>query len=273
MAAQQQGEIRIHAEKQMTAKFHVGKTKKSLPCSNFLDDKLWGKLFDHAGNYQSVFVSFVPHGAECAIAGIGMQSSLKDHGDVWRSQNEKVLTAAISSMRGRPFEYTGGGDTCHLFKWVIHHEDGYQCLQTSAAAMAEQLDRFATLVQPLQAWSGQCTWIPLFDLAGSFERTVYEDASVLNWFRGLHNDGGLNPCKMSVPWCSNVLRMVTPHMWLCRKLLDQVDRSGLERVAQVSEAGGVARVTLRPEFKLDDLELALLPILPVESARISEVRS
>ena len=65
--------------------------------------------------------------------------------------------------------------------------------------------------------------------------------------------------------------MVTPHLWLCRNLLDQLDRAALERVAQVSETSGVYKIALRPGCALDELELALLPILPVESARISVV--
>jgi hypothetical protein len=77
--------------------------------------------------------------------------------------------------------------------------------------------------------------------------------------------------KMSAQWCGNVLRMVTPHLWLCRNLIDQVNRAALERVAQVSETNGVHRIALRPGCALDELELALLPILPVESARISVV--
>ena len=30
----------------MTGSAHVGKTKKKLPVSGFLSDKIWGKLFD-----------------------------------------------------------------------------------------------------------------------------------------------------------------------------------------------------------------------------------
>jgi hypothetical protein len=60
--------------------------------------------------------------------------------------------------------------------------------------------------------------------------------------------------------------MVTLHLWLGRRLIDQLDRADLEWVAEVSEPGGVYRVKLRPGRALD--ELALLPILPVESARI-----
>ena len=134
------------------------------------------------------------------------------------------------------------------------------------------MDSFATGRQPLQAWISQCTWIPAFDSAGSYERTVYEDASLLNWFRGILSDGGGLDCeKMTASWCGNVLRMVTPQMWLCDMLIEQVNRAALERVAQVSESNGIYKIALRPECTLDELELALLPILPVESARISAV--
>ena len=73
---------------------------------------------------------------------------------------------------------------------------------------------------------------------------------------------------MSLQWCRNVLRMVTPHMWVCRALLQQVDRTALEAVAQVTEANETFRIALKEGQGLDDLELALLPILPIESARV-----
>jgi hypothetical protein len=92
---------------------------------------------------------------------------------------------------------------------------------------------------------------------------------VLNWFRGiLQNDSGLNASKMSLQWCRNVLRMVTPHMWVCRTLLQQVDRAALEAVARVTETDDAFRIALREGQGLDDLELALLPVLPVESVRV-----
>src|SRR5262245_11092869 len=135
--------------------------------------------------------------------------------------------------------------------------------------MKARIDEFAPHDRVLQAWHSQCTWRPLFDHADDWQRTVYEDNSVLNWFRGvLQTDGGLNECKMSLAWCSNVLRMVTPHMWICRALLDQADRAELEAVAEVTEFNGVFRIVLREGRELDDLELALLPVLPVESARL-----
>jgi hypothetical protein len=57
-------------------------------------------------------------------------------------------------------------------------------------------------------------------------------------------------------------------MWVCRALIQQVDRPALECVAQVTEANDAFKIALRDGQGLDDLELALLPILPVESVRI-----
>ena len=123
----------------------------------------------------------------------------------------------------------------------------------------------------LQASHSQCTWQPLFDHADDYHRTVYEEHSVLNGFRGiLQTDSGLNASKMSLQWCRNVLRMVTPYMWVCRPLLQQVDRDALEAVAQVTETNDAFKIVLKDDQGLDDLELALLPVLPVESVRIDK---
>jgi hypothetical protein len=75
---------------------------------------------------------------------------------------------------------------------------------------------------------------------------------------------------MSLQWCSHVLRMITPHMWICRALLEQVDRAALEAVAQVDEVNDAFKIVLREGKGLDDLELALLPVLPVESVRVQK---
>ena len=45
--AEQTGEVRIHAEKRMTQRAYVGKSRKTLPVSAFQHDKTWHKLFDH----------------------------------------------------------------------------------------------------------------------------------------------------------------------------------------------------------------------------------
>jgi len=74
---------------------------------------------------------------------------------------------------------------------------------------------------------------------------------------------------MTAQWCSNVLRMVTPHMWLFGNLVEQVDKAALKCVAIVSEINGSNKIEKRPNCPLDDIELALLPILPIEDSRIT----
>jgi hypothetical protein len=142
-ASRQEGEIRIHAEKRMSESASVGKTKKTLPASGFLSDKIWGKLFDGASDYQTVLVTFVPTGAECGIAGIGLQRSFNEPEGRGREYSGKQMADTLGAMRGRPFDIAALGGTWHVFKWVINQEDCYQYLRTSAGEMERELDRFA----------------------------------------------------------------------------------------------------------------------------------
>jgi hypothetical protein len=271
LAEQQEGEIRIHAEKQMTRTAHVGKTRKNIPAPEFLTTRPWKQLFEPHSDYQSVIVTFVPRDAECPIAGAALHSSLTELEPGSGEYRASQLAATLAAMRGRTLENLARGSTWHVSRWVVNDPASHACLHTSLLDMERQLDALAAAGLPLlQAWNNQCAWIPAFDLADGYHLTPYEDASLLNWFRGiLGTDHGLNQDKMSLAWCCNVLRMVAPHLWLCGNLMDQVDRAALESVAQVTETGGVSKVVLRPGSQLDALELALLPILPVESARIT----
>ncbi|MET0214805.1 MAG: hypothetical protein ABW292_17470, partial [Vicinamibacterales bacterium] len=270
--AEQTGELKIHAEKRMTQRAYVGKSKKTLPVSEFRHDKTWHKLFDHAGNYQTVLATIYPKDAEYPIAGVGLQVVLEQYPEQWREHYEQQLADTLSKMRGRPFDKAPIVNTVHVFNGVLNHADCYGNLGTSIGDMRDRIDDFVAqhpVIDVLQAWHGQCAWHPLFDHADDYHRTVYEENSVLNWFRGiLQTDGGLNTSKMSLQWCRNVLRMITPHLWVCRELMQQVDRAALERVAQVTETNDAFEIALREGQELDDLELALLPILPVESVRV-----
>jgi hypothetical protein len=270
--AEQAGEVRIHAEKRMTERAYVGKSRKTLTASAFQRDKAWHKLFDTASNYQTVLATIFPNGAEYPIAGVGLQVGLEHYPEQWRAHYEQQLADTLSKMRGRPFDPAPVVNTIHVFNWVLNHADCYRHLGTSIGDMTDRLDDFAAQHSVLQAFHSQCTWRPLFDHADDYHRTAYEDHSVLNWFRGiLQNDGGLNGPKMSLQWCSNVLRIVTPHMWICRALLQQVDRPALEAVAQVTETTEAFKIVLKEGQALDDLELALLPVLPVESVRVQKL--
>lgn len=205
------GEVRIRTEKRMTEKAYVGKTKKTLPVSAFLPDKSWQKLFDTAGNYQTVLAAFVPEGGEFPIAGLGLQVGLEHHPEQWRAHDEQQLANTLSRMRGRQFEPAPVVNTLHVFNWVLNHDecDGY--MGTSIGGMEDSLDELAARCPVLQAWHGQHTWMPL---------------------------------------------------------LDQVDPAALGIVASVTVVNGAVRIVLNEGQRPDDLELALLPILPVETARV-----
>jgi len=269
LAEQRNGEIRIYTEKKLPQHvYKPSKTKKTLPTTAFLQDKAWGNLFTYAHNCQSVLIAVFPKDSERAVAGIGLQYSHERNYFPGQSY-EPQMAETLSVMRGRPFAEEAYGSTLHAFQWVTNHADCFEYLNTSISDMGQRIDRLAAENAPLQAWNSQSTWVPLFDQAAHHKLTVYEDASAFNWFRSVVEGGGLYRRMMSAQWCSNVLRMVAPHMWLCRNLIDQVDRAALEQVAQVTETNNTYKIALRSGCALDELELALLPILPVESARIS----
>jgi hypothetical protein len=168
----QEGEVRVHAEKQMSVSFHVGKTKKTMPVFGFLSDRIWGRLFECDSDYQSALVTFFPKGAECAVAGVGLQHSLKEPIGNPKEVYDKQTADTLCAMRGRPFNSLAHGGTWHVFKWVTNHADCYRYPGTSAGEMEEQLDSFAAARQPLQEWNIQSTWIPVFDPAGAYAQTV-----------------------------------------------------------------------------------------------------
>jgi hypothetical protein len=268
------GEIRTRAERRMTENFYVGKMKKTWPNASVLEDKAWGKLFDYANEYQSAVVEFVRAGGEFPIAGMGLNYSLRDGRNASKEAmdyDEQVMALTLGKMRGRKFAGVTHGDTLHVYNWIINHNECFQYLETSVDDMKEKMDAFAAECSPLQAWHGQYTWIPVFDHADGYESTIYEDMSVLNFFRGilLEPPYGLQDRRMTAQWCENVLRMVTPHMWLCGNLVEQLDKTALERVAIVSEIKGSYKIEKRRDCAMDDFELALLPILPIENSRIT----
>jgi hypothetical protein len=271
------GEARIRAERHMTEAFHVGKLKKSWPIASIVDDKAWGKFFEYGNEYQTVIVDFVEAGGEFPVAGMGLSYSLRDRKIAsrdpdpdWNEYNERVMALTVGKMRGRKFDGVKQGHTLHVFSWTIAHERCFQYLETSADDMKATLDAFAAKCSPIQAWHAHSTWIPRFDRADGYEATIYEKMSILNFFRGilLEQQCALTERRMTEPWCGNVLRMVAPHMWLCGNLVDQVDKAALERTAVVSEINGSFKILKRQDCAMEDFELALLPILPIESSRL-----
>ncbi len=69
---------------------------------------------------------------------------------------------------------------------------------------------------------------------------------------------------MSRSWVARFLRGVTDDtLWLGAELIERLgDLTALRAVAEVTSLGAVVRARLRDPGKIDDLERALLPLLP-----------
>ncbi len=273
----QAGTLRLRAERQMTEAGSVTKLRKSWPLAEALQEKSWAKLFDAAQEYQAVMIDIVPEGDEIPTSGLGFYATMRQRQNIPFAPNGdasvtgELLAMTLSKMRGRPFAPVPLGEAIHLFRWVTNHPACHAFAGTSPAGMKQNLDQLAAANRPLQAWHGEAAWLPVFDRADGFEETVYEDYSVLNSFRGiLHGEQlSLKALRLSAGWCGNVLRMVTPHLWLGPSLAAQIDREHLGRVAVVTEFNGSIKIEKKPDASMEELELALLPVLPIESVRIA----
>ncbi|MFL5267834.1 MAG: hypothetical protein ACJ8AH_14760 [Stellaceae bacterium] len=284
------GEVRVRAERQMTEAFHVGKMKKEWPAASVLADRAWARLFEVGNAYQAIVVECMPAGAEFPIAGMGLHRSLrirKAAGAVGLDAavddyDAALLAMTLSKMRSRTVSEVAQGHTVHLFSWVINRAECLRHLNTTLDDLKARLDALAFEHAPLQAWHAQATWIPVFDRAESYEGTVYEEMSVLNFFRGIlhEHQHGLKDWRMSAAWCSNVLRMVTPHLWLCRGLVEQLEggprtrchRHRAERQHQSREETGLRNGGPRAGVVADTADRkratdAAMPALPIGPER------
>jgi hypothetical protein len=274
------GIIRLHAERQMTETAHVGKVNRQSPPAELVRDKAWNRLFATEGEYQTVALEWLPPGSELPIAGAGASFTLRKPGSASPTLAEQqadaaeyeqcLLAATLGKMRGRRFAHVEPGHTAHLFDWVLNADACWQAVSTSAIDMKARLSRTAAVPSLLQAWHQEVTWIPGFDRAENYEPTAYEDMSALNFFRGIlvTHKHGLKDWLMTAQWCANVLRSVAQLMWLCRDLAEQLDRTALARVATASDIDGNMRIEKLPDRPMDELEIALLPILPIETVRL-----
>lgn len=83
-----------------------------------------------------------------------------------------------------------------------------------------------------------------------------------NDYEGACGVGG--SCTLSRSWAARFLRGVTDDtLWLGAELQERLgDLTALRAVAEVTSLGAVMRARLRDPGKIDDLERALLPLLP-----------
>lgn len=262
-------ELFIWTEREMTASANITKNKKVMPLQGFRSDKNWRKLFEFDSKLQTMKIALRKPGSLVPQSGFGYQRSLVSPHD--REYCSVSLKQTLHKMRGREFNDLTNNGAVHLFSWVLNHSDVSDAFGASSVAMQDSLDETVAAAPVIQGWHTAQAWIPAFDCGGEWVKTLYESNSVLNWFRGVSgDDGGIDRLKMLEGWSANVLRMVSPHMWVSESLMSQLDRGELEKVAELVSNERLTRIKLRSDANITKLELALLPILPVESVRISK---
>jgi hypothetical protein len=273
-------ELRLLAHRQMTTGGNFTKTRKSWKLEEAFADKAWAKLFDPTSDMQSITLSLIAPGQPNPIAGAGLNTTMRTSRErpsetpAQPTLNDHLRAMTLTKMRGRPFAPLPRGTAHTLYTWVVNHPGPLAALGTSADDMRAQLDRLAATQMPLQAWHAAATWIPRFDTAENYENTIYEEFSILNFFRGIRYNQhfGLHDQRLSAFWGANILRMVSPLLWLGPSLAAQLDHAALGRVATLTPLEGGLRVEKRASAGMEDLELALLPVLPIETPRVAVSR-
>lgn len=259
------GTFTLRTEKRMTASGHVGKTRIEASAKELPASKAWPKMFAEGSDLQTIRAGFTPRGGTHPVLGFGVQTSL---GVEWSSRD--LLAGTLEAMRGRAITGLREGGTVHVFRWCLNHPRCTGLVGDHDAAGPDWNDALDARVDLLQAWTANWCWIPLFDRADGYATTPYEDVSTLNWFRGIvAGDNGLHHLKMEAGWCARVLRAVTPDLWLGPDLMRDVEIDALRAVADLEPGAHATRVRLRNGAKLEELEAALLQVLPVESVRLA----
>lgn len=225
----------VHTEKHMTASANVSKSTQSLPFADLLADRKWPKLFDAQTDYQTVTVEIALQGAPYPLAGLVMQSTLRDIGGT-PGPRQPTLSGAI---------------------WMVDHPDVERHLGLPADDADRLFETWIAGVTPCQGWRTRAAWIPAFDRYDDYEPTLYEQAAAVEWFRL-----GLVDQLMDAARLGRRLRFVSPLMWLGAELMRAIDASRLQDVATLARQGETMKVTLRPDRSLADLEEALSAILP-----------
>ncbi|MBI4864752.1 MAG: hypothetical protein HY815_31525 [Candidatus Riflebacteria bacterium] len=258
------GGLVVRTEKRMTSSGSVARKRLEGTVSSLKGGKPWAALFADNSQLQSVLAAFSPPGWDHPALGFGIQTTLAG-----TSIDLAYIGRSLSEMQGATTDRLAEGETVHVYRWALDHPSVLSLLPGKGPGDPDWNDALATDPGFLQGWIGRSAWIPLMDRADGYELTPYESCSSLDWFRGvLPGDGGLHDAKMTRAGCSRVLRFVSPRLWLGPPLVALVDRAKMEHVAELTELGHGWRVVARAEGDLVALEEALLPVLPVESARV-----
>jgi hypothetical protein len=228
--------VEIATEKHMTPSFTVPKGRDALPLGDLVASKRWSTLFDAAANFALVRIGLTPPGAPWPVAGLLLQSSLRD----------------APGVVGAPEEML------HVALWCAATPPAEATLDCAWDALLQPFLDWVRQAAPWQGWVADCAWHPLFDRYEDYEHTPYEKAGTTQQSRM-----ALHDAANGAAWRRERLLFVAPRLWLGADLAARVDLAALGAVAKVTPAAGATEVALLQGTGLADLEQALRPVLPL----------
>jgi hypothetical protein len=230
----------VHTQKHMQPGFRLARASRTVAVHALAQGAAWEKLFRADSNIQGLRIDIAVPGAPHALAGLALQASLRD---------DKGAHQAGAAF---------GGHTVAACAWMVAEPSAAATLGLTRATVLNRFTAWVRGAAPLQAWAGDCAWIPNFDCYDEYVLTPYEAASNVDWAR-LDLPGRLTDSA----WVRRRLRFVAPLLWLGWELAQHVDTAALGAFAQVVAIDDGVEISLRNMADLNRLEAALAKILPL----------
>jgi hypothetical protein len=232
--------VALDTQKHLSPSFKVPKSHAELALDGVTRAPAWTKLFDPAQDFQTVRIGLTRVGAPWPYAGFSVQTTLR------------------SGLRKQALDAGSDSPATAIALWAIADPKARDALGVDWTSVAATFRHFLREAGALQAWLADGAWIPEFDTYEDFHQTLYENISLVDWFRS----GRQGSCAGQL-WSRRRLRFVSHRLWLGVDLAAAVDRTALAEVADVVPVREGFEVALKPGVELRALEQALWPILPL----------
>ena len=232
--------VRVETHKHMTAAGSVSKTVTSFPLEELVQTRLWKRVFKEKSNYQYISVDVCKKDVAHALAGFYVQQPLRV--DPPGADVEEAL---------------------HVTQWSIQHPEVAMLLGSDVSSWSQRFSEWISSQDVYQAWSTTVSEVEPFDLYEEYHESLYEQCCLRSFFYEMKN-GTL----MYKDWLRHHIRFVAPLMWLPEALLSTCRDEYIEDCTIVNDCGSLKMLTLKEGRSLNDLERALLPLLPLEMKRI-----
>ncbi len=229
LAPTQDLSIVIRTEKHMTASGNITKKAHEFAFDKSMIRKTWQKLFAPKSDLQTIFIDLIPSGAKLPVAGLYIQSTLRDNDII----NEGNTNSDV------PCDW-------YVSFWIANANEAMTSLNTDKKTLKAFFRDWLQTQTLHQAWITETAWIPEFDVYDDYSKnTLYEDAN--------------ETCAEDN---HSLLRFVAPEMWIGAPLAEHLDLTALTEHADITKEEGFIHMRLKSGHMISDLEAALAPILP-----------